>query len=59
VHDDTTMKTLLPYVQKAALAFPKVARAAMRMMMPTELALQYGMFFEVNRHLVRREDFQP
>ena len=27
-------------------------------MLPTELSLQYALWFEANRHLVRREDMQ-
>ncbi|MBI5544569.1 MAG: alpha/beta hydrolase, partial [Deltaproteobacteria bacterium] len=59
VHDDTTIKLAIPYVRRAAEAFPSLARAVSRALMPTELSLQYALWFEVNRHLVRREDFQP
>lgn len=59
VHDDNKIKLLMPYVQKAAETFPSLARAVTRAFMPTELSLQYALWFEVNRHLMRREDMQP
>ena len=59
VHDDTTIRLFVPYVHKLAQAFPSLAKAFTRALLPSELALQYALWFEVNRHLVRREDMQP
>jgi pimeloyl-ACP methyl ester carboxylesterase len=59
VHDDNKLKRVIPYLHRAAEAFPQVARAMAKVLMPTELSLQYALTFEVNRELVRREDFQP
>lgn len=59
VHDDTTLKRLFPYLRRAVDAFPNLSRRAAQVLLPTEAALQYALWLEVNRRLVRREDFAP
>lgn len=59
VHDDNKIKALVPMIRAAAEAFPALARAVTRTFMPAEITLQFALWTEVNRHLVRREDFQP
>ena len=59
VHDDTTVKRVVPYLYRAAQAFPNFTRALTRALLPSELTLQYALWREVDRRLVRREDFEP
>ena len=59
VHDDNKLKLFFPYLHMAADAFPSMARAFTGALLPTELSLQYALWFELNRHLVRREDMRP
>lgn len=59
IHDDSTIKHVMPYLRRAAESFPTLARAVTSTVMSTELTFQYALWMEVNRDLVHREDFQP
>ena len=49
---------MFPYIRELVLAAPGLARWAFRKALSTELALQAGLWFEVNRHLLPREDLE-
>jgi pimeloyl-ACP methyl ester carboxylesterase len=59
VHDDNTLKRVFPYLRRLVDAFPDLSRRVAQAVLPTEAALQYALWLEVNRRLVRREDFAP
>jgi pimeloyl-ACP methyl ester carboxylesterase len=59
VHDNPGMKALFPYLVSITEKMPRLARGFTKTFMPSELAYQYARFSEINRHLVRREDFEP
>ncbi len=58
-HETDIVKKILPYVVSAAERFPELSRGVTGAIMPSELAYQFANWVEVNRHLVRREDFEP
>ncbi|HET9554778.1 MAG TPA: alpha/beta hydrolase [Anaeromyxobacteraceae bacterium] len=55
-HDAPFLSAAFPYARQAVERFPAVARLLMRSVVPTELALELAMTFEVNSKLVARED---
>jgi len=59
VHDDAKVKAFFPLLRKVTERFPGVARAVAGAVMPSEIAFQYALWLEVNRHLVHRKDFAP
>lgn len=58
-HDSDTVKRIFPYVKAITERLPGLARRVTRTLLPTELAFQVARIVEVNRYLVRREDFMP
>ncbi len=58
-HDRPVLARAFPAIRAVVERFPEAARSAFRRLVPTELAYQVGLAFEVNRRLVRREDFFP
>jgi len=57
-HDSPTLKIALPFARAAVERWPGLARLAFRMLVPTEIALQYALAFEVDRRFVPREDVE-
>lgn len=55
-HDSPVLRVTFPYAKQLVLSFPGVARLAFRALVPTDLALNYAMTFEVDGARVRRED---
>jgi pimeloyl-ACP methyl ester carboxylesterase len=55
-HGSRTLAQIFPVLKLGITAFPAAARALARLVFPTELSLQIGLWLEVNRQLVRRED---
>ena len=58
-HDSPLLGRVFPYAREAVEAFPGLAKALFRKLVPTELAYQLGSTLETNRRLVRREDLWP
>jgi pimeloyl-ACP methyl ester carboxylesterase len=58
-HDSKALKILLPSMIAAAERFPDALNLIWRFASSGELAYQIAMHLEVNRKLVRREDFTP
>ncbi|MDR0966040.1 MAG: alpha/beta hydrolase [Myxococcales bacterium] len=58
-HDTTLLKKVFPHLLSAAERFPWLSRKITGAIMPSELAYQIACWFEVNRHLIHREDFEP
>jgi pimeloyl-ACP methyl ester carboxylesterase len=57
-HDSPALKIALPFARAAVERWPGLARLAFRMVVPTEVALQYALAFEVDRRFVPREDVE-
>jgi len=57
-HGTPTLAGLFPLFKEAVLAFPGLARLVFENLLPTELSMQYGLWVEVNRGLVRRQDLR-
>jgi pimeloyl-ACP methyl ester carboxylesterase len=57
-HGRRFLSTVFPYIRELVLTAPGLARWAFRKALSTELALQVGLWFEVNRHLLPREDLE-
>jgi pimeloyl-ACP methyl ester carboxylesterase len=55
-HESPLLRLAFPWARAAAESRPDVARAVFRTVVPTELALELALAFEVNRALVPRED---
>lgn len=55
-HGSRALAQIFPVLKQAIVALPAAARLVFRRFLPTELMLQYGLWFEVNRQLVRRAD---
>ncbi|MFW7380088.1 MAG: alpha/beta fold hydrolase [Oligoflexus sp.] len=50
---------VFPTVKKLFETYPQVTRTIWRNLINTEIGIQYAMRFELNRHLLKREDFSP
>jgi len=57
-HGSRTLARVFPLLRDAVLAFPGLARVAFRQLLPNEITLQLGLWLEVNRSLVRRQDLK-
>lgn len=57
-HESSLLRRIFPWVRAAAETRPDAARAMFRSVVPTDLALEYALTFEVNRALVPREDLE-
>lgn len=55
-HDSSALRVAFPWARAAVERFPDAARAAFRALIPTDLALEYALAFEVDRSRVERED---
>jgi pimeloyl-ACP methyl ester carboxylesterase len=55
-HDGELLRAAFPYLKQLVERFPEAARYVFRTLVPTEFALQFGRYLEVNRLLVRRSD---
>jgi pimeloyl-ACP methyl ester carboxylesterase len=55
-HGSRTLAQIFPVLKDAIVAFPRAARLLFQRLFPTEFSLQVGLWLEVNRQLVRRED---
>ncbi|HSB18631.1 MAG TPA: alpha/beta hydrolase [Anaeromyxobacteraceae bacterium] len=55
-HGSRALAQIFPVLKQAIVAFPAAARIFFQRLFPTELSLQLGIWLEVNRQLVRRED---
>ena len=58
-HDADLARRVFPYLLAAVEAFPAVARRLVSTLAPSEASLQFARFTELNRHLVKRDDFAP
>jgi pimeloyl-ACP methyl ester carboxylesterase len=57
-HGTDALARVFPVFERAVLAFPSLARLGFRTLLPNEVTLQLGLWLEVNRSLVRRQDLQ-
>jgi pimeloyl-ACP methyl ester carboxylesterase len=57
-HGGPLLSLAFPYMKELVLAWPAAARWFLHTLAPTELAFQIGLFSEVNRQLVKREDLE-
>jgi pimeloyl-ACP methyl ester carboxylesterase len=57
-HGRRVLSTVFPYIRELVLTAPGLARYVFRKALSMELALQIGLWFEVNRHLLPREDLE-
>ncbi len=57
-HGTGLLAASFPYVRAAVLRAPRLARWCFRRALATELAVQIGLLFEVNRELLPREDLE-
>lgn len=57
-HGRRVLSTVFPYIRELVLMAPGLARCVFRKALSMELALQVGLWFEVNRHLLPREDLE-
>jgi len=55
-HDGPALAAAFPVAQALVERFPEVARLVLGTVVPSEVALQYAMAFEVNARLLPRED---
>lgn len=55
-HDSGALRVAFPWARAAVERFPEAARAAFRALIPTDLAVEYALAFEVDRSRVERED---
>jgi pimeloyl-ACP methyl ester carboxylesterase len=55
-HDSSVLRAAFPFARALVERFPGPVRTAFRAIVPTELALQYALAFEVDRTRVARED---
>jgi len=55
-HDSPALRLALPWARALVDLFPGAARAVFQAVVPTELALQYALAFEVDGSRVARED---
>ncbi len=55
-HDSPILKTAFPYARAVVDRWPALARAALRALVTTDVAIEYALAFEVNRALVHRGD---
>jgi pimeloyl-ACP methyl ester carboxylesterase len=54
-----TLEQVLPFVRFAVNRIPGIAQSLATRLLPTELAYQIAMRFEINGELIRRDDFFP
>lgn len=57
-HGRGVLATAFPFIRAAVLRAPGVARWCFHRLLASELTLQLGLTFEVNRQLLQREDLQ-
>src|SRR6266545_3651387 len=57
-HGSRVLARSFPYISKAVLRAPRLARWCFRRAMASQLALQIGLRFEVNRQLLPRKDLE-
>ncbi|HYG66818.1 MAG TPA: alpha/beta hydrolase [Anaeromyxobacteraceae bacterium] len=57
-HDSPVLRLAFPWARAVAESRPELARAFFRNVVPTELALELALAFEVNRALAPREDLE-
>jgi pimeloyl-ACP methyl ester carboxylesterase len=55
-HDSSTLRILFPVLRRMVLRWPELARRAFRAVVPTEIALEYALAYEVDASRVLRED---
>lgn len=55
-HDSGVLRAVFPWARAAVERFPQAARAAFRALLPSDLAVEYALAFEVDRGRVERED---
>lgn len=55
-HDSGALRAVFPWARAAVERFPEVARRAFRALLPSELAMEVALTFEVDRARVERED---
>jgi pimeloyl-ACP methyl ester carboxylesterase len=58
-HDGTLLKTAFPYLNEMVVRFPTVSKLFTRVILKTELAVQFALFTELNRQLMKRDDLIP
>lgn len=59
LYDSPIPQLVFPYIKKVFEKHPSITRTLWRRIIPTELGFQYAIRFELNRHLIKREDFFP
>src|SRR6266568_628748 len=57
-HGGPMLEAVFPVLKRLVMAQPAAARWAFRNLIPTELSIQIGRYFEVNRNLLPREDLE-
>lgn len=57
-HGRPLLALSFPYIERAVLFAPRLARACFHKMLATELAVQIGLRFELNRQLLPRADLE-
>lgn len=57
-HGRRILATVFPYLERAVLRAPRLARWCFRRVLGTEVAVQIGLRFEVNGQLLPREDLE-
>ena len=55
-HDSGALRVAFPFARAAVERFPDAARSIFRALIPTDLAVEYALAFEVDRSRVERED---
>jgi pimeloyl-ACP methyl ester carboxylesterase len=57
-HGSRALAQIFPALKLAIVAFPGAARRFFQRVFPTEFSMQVGLWLEVNRQLVRRDDLR-
>jgi pimeloyl-ACP methyl ester carboxylesterase len=55
-HDSGVLRAVFPWARAAVERFPEAARTAFRALLPSQLAMEVALAFEVDRTRVERED---
>jgi pimeloyl-ACP methyl ester carboxylesterase len=55
-HDSPLLKLAFPFARALVERYPAAVQAAFRLVLPTEVAMQYALAFEVDRTRIDRED---
>lgn len=59
IHDETTLKTLFPWIRKVVERFPSLVNRVAGPLIRSELGLQFALTVELNRRLLAKDDLVP